>query len=154
MNYVSVQAQRRERESTAYMAGKQNFMFKLSFDRGITELDGSSHCWWRAPTREWPHCHWHWRRGSHWWTTWAGLGILKQADGTAEGLKEPFSRSLPCWGMHGGDYPGRLIWLWKALWVKLRCLDKSNDNRSGQETLFERSVVEGTGKVTNWMWET
>ena len=42
-------------------------------------------------------------------TMWAGLGILKQADGTAEGLKEPFSRSLPCWGMHGGDYPGRLI---------------------------------------------
>ena len=42
---MSVEAQRRERESTSYMAGKQNFMFNLSFDRGITELGGSSHCW-------------------------------------------------------------------------------------------------------------
>lgn len=69
----------------------------------------------------------------------AGLGVLGLW--ACGGFKEPFSRSLPCWervwwGLSGGYTP------LKALWVKLRCLDKSNDNRNGQETLFR--------EICNW----
>lgn len=44
-------------------------------------------------------------------TMWAGLGILKQADGTTEGLRNHSVEAYHVGERHGGDYPGRMICL-------------------------------------------